>query len=89
MATRNFQHILVKTARLSGWLLFFAVLLYIVTGFVLCGEPGFSGLCDPRTALAIHKVFEWPLVAVFFVHSCITIYFAFRRWGWIKKRPRA
>lgn len=87
--TMNLHYYLIKTARVSGWLLFFLVLLYILTGFVLCGEPGFERLCDPQTALKIHKIFEWPLVVVFVVHSLITIYFAFRRWGWIKKPTKA
>lgn len=88
MAFRGLHYYLVKIARVSGWLLFLLVLLYILTGFVLCGEPGFSRLCSSQTALAIHRVFEWPLVGVFLVHSAITIYFALRRWGWIKKRTR-
>ena len=42
MARRKLTYWLVKLARISGWLLFFLVLLYIVTGFSLCGEPGLS-----------------------------------------------
>lgn len=83
------NYYLIKTARLSGWLLFFLVLLYILTGFSLCGEPAFfQRLVDSQTALTVHKIFEWPLVTVFLVHSLITIYFALRRWGWIKRRTR-
>jgi len=88
MLTKNVHYYLVKLARLSGWLLFVLMLLYIVTGFVLCGEPGFANLCDPRTALRIHKIFEWPLVGAFLTHSAITIYFALRRWGWIKTKRK-
>jgi succinate dehydrogenase/fumarate reductase cytochrome b subunit len=77
-----------KTARISGWLLFGLVLLYILTGFSLTGEFGLSRLISLQTALAVHKIFEWPLIAVFVVHSAITIYFAFRRWGWIKTRRK-
>lgn len=89
MSTRNVNYYLIKTARLSGWLLFALVLLYIVTGFALCGEYGMSRWIDVRTALAIHKVFEWPLVVIFATHSLVTIYFALRRWGWIGKRAKA
>jgi succinate dehydrogenase/fumarate reductase cytochrome b subunit len=88
MPNRNVNYYLVKTARISGWLLFFLVLLYIVTGFVLCGRYGFNKLIDEQTAIVLHKIFEWPLVIVFFVHSVVTIYFAMRRWGWIKKRAK-
>ena len=40
MSARSWNYYLVKTARVSGWLLFLLVLLYIVTGFALCGEFG-------------------------------------------------
>jgi succinate dehydrogenase/fumarate reductase cytochrome b subunit len=86
MAARSWNYYLVKTARISGWLLFLLVLLYIVTGFSLCGELGFGRIIDEQSALSIHKVFEWPLVGTFVTHSVVTIYFAFRRWGWIKTR---
>jgi len=84
MAARSWNYYLVKTARVSGWLLFLLVLLYIVTGFALCGEFGFDWMIGEQPALSIHKIFEWPLVATFVTHSAVTIYFAFRRWGWIK-----
>jgi cytochrome b subunit of formate dehydrogenase len=89
MASKTVNYFLVKTARVSGWLLFALVLLYIVTGFALCGEYGVEKWIDVKTALAIHKIFEWPLVFIFSVHSLVTIYFAMRRWGWTKKRARA
>ncbi len=82
----NTTYYLVKTVRVTGWLLFLLVLLYLVTGFSLCGEYGVQSLISSQSALAVHKVFEWPLVVVFTLHSSITIYFAMRRWGWIKKR---
>jgi len=77
-----------KIARTSGWLLLLLMILYILTGFALCGEYGVSRLIDAQTALKIHQVFEWPLIGVFLTHASVTIYFAFRRWGWIKKRTR-
>jgi len=83
MARKNIHYYLIKTARLSGWLLFVVVLLYIVTGFSLCGEFGVGALIDVKTAMAVHSIFEWPLIVAFLVHSGITIYFAMRRWGWI------
>lgn len=88
MVGRNLSYYLMKTARISGWLLFLLVLGYILTGFALCGKLGFSDLIDLETALAIHKFFDWPLVAVFAVHSIVTIYFALRRWGWISRKTR-
>jgi hypothetical protein len=89
MAGKSLNYYLVKTARVSGWLLFLLVLLYIVTGFALCGEFGFGHIIDEQLALTVHKVFEWPLVVTFVTHSAITIYFAFRRWGWINPRAKS
>lgn len=86
MPSKSLNYYLIKLARVSGWLLFFLVLLYILTGFALCGEYGMSQWIDVQTALAVHKLFEWPLVAIFLTHSLVTIYFALRRWGWIKTR---
>jgi succinate dehydrogenase/fumarate reductase cytochrome b subunit len=88
MPQRTTTYYLVKLARITGWLLFLLVLLYIVTGFSLCGEYGVEAWIDSQTALWVHKLFEWPLLAVFGVHSGVTIYFAMRRWGWIAKRRK-
>jgi succinate dehydrogenase/fumarate reductase cytochrome b subunit len=88
MASRTLTYYLVKIARASGWLLFLLVSLYIVTGWSLCNEPGYPKLLEAKTALVIHKLFDWPLMAVFGVHCCVTIYFAMRRWGWIRKRTQ-
>lgn len=89
MATATRNYYLMKAVRISGWLLFGLVLVYILTGFSLCGTLGFTRVIDLQTALQIHKLLDWPLVAVFFVHSAGTIYFALRRWGWLRKRSRA
>ena len=84
---KNIHYYLIKAARLSGWLLLPLVLLYIVTGFALCGEYGVQRWISKEAALLIHQIFEWPLIVIFLVHAAITIYFAMRRWGWIRKRP--
>jgi thiosulfate reductase cytochrome b subunit len=83
---RNSHYYLLKLARLSGWLLLPLMVLFIGTGFALCGMFGFSRWLDLQTALAIHQVFDWPLVGLFLLHATITSYFAMRRWGWIKNR---
>ncbi|MGA2618480.1 MAG: hypothetical protein ABSF26_12785 [Thermoguttaceae bacterium] len=84
MPKRTRHYYLVKIARLSGWTLLPLMILYIGTGFALCGMLGFDRLVDYQSALVIHRVFDWPLVALFLVHVSITTYFALRRWGWIK-----
>ena len=83
---RTLHYYLIKLARLSGWSLLPIMLIYIGTGFALCGKLGFDRLLDLRTALLIHRIFDWPLVAVFLVHISITTYCATRRWGWIKRK---
>ena len=62
---RTWNYYLIKTARLSGWLLLPLLVIYIGTGFALCGMFGFSQLIDMQTALEIHRVFDWPLVIAF------------------------
>ena len=86
MRKRTLHYYLLKLARFSGWLLLPLMIIYIGTGFALCGTLGFSRWMAPKTAVAIHTFFEWPLVAAFVLHASITTYFAMRRWGWIKNR---
>lgn len=86
MARKNVHYYLIKTARISGWLLLPLMILYIVTGFAVLGQFGLNTLIEPNQAKIVHRDFNWPLVATFLVHCSITIYFAFRRWGWIKTR---
>lgn len=88
MRKKTFHYYLLKLARISGWLLLPLVVVYIGTGFALCGKLGFSRWMDLQTALAIHQIFDWPLVGLFLVHASITSYFAMRRWGWIKNRKK-
>ena len=86
MPRKTLHYYLLKLARLSGWLLLPLVVIYIGTGFALCGKLGFSQWMDLQTALVIHQLFDWPLVGLFLLHATITSYFAMRRWGWIKNR---
>ncbi len=88
MPKKNVNYYLLKTARLSGWLLLPLMVIYIGTGFSLCGKFGFGRLIDLQTALVIHQIFDWPLVIVFVVHVSTTVYFALWRWGWIKTHNR-
>ena len=75
----------IKLLRVSGWLLMALVPLYLLTGFSLGGRFGMNRLIDIQTALAVHRLFDWPLVAAVVVHAVTTSYFAARRWGWIRK----
>ena len=88
MTKRSVNFYLLKTVRISGWVLFFIMVLFIATGFALCGKFGFSKVLSTQKALTIHKIFDFPLILLFLVHSLTAIYLAFRRWGWIKKRTK-
>jgi len=78
-----------KAVRASGWLLLGIMLLYLVSGFALCGELGLDRLLSVGAALRLHKGFVWPLVALLAVHVVASAYLALRRWGWISwpERP--
>lgn len=85
MARRNVNYYLIKTARISGWLLLPLVVVYILTGFAMRGEFGLGSLLTAEEAKVIHQDFRWPLMGAFLVHAVTTVYFSLRRWGWIKK----
>ena len=84
------NYYLMKVLRISGWLLLVVVLAYLVTSFAYCGRFGFSRMINPEVARVIHTLdlLFWPLVVAFPTHALIAIYFALRRWGWIKKRAK-
>ena len=86
MPKRNVHYYLLKTARISGWLLLLLMIVYIVTGLAMRGEFGLGKVLSPEEAKIIHQDFRWPLLVAFLVHVSITIYFAMRRWGWIKNK---
>jgi len=86
MAKRNFNYFLTKTARFTGWILLPLMLLYISTGFVLCGKYGFDRLMSITSALTLHKLFDVPLVVVFVLHVLTSGYLSFWRWGWIRMK---
>jgi hypothetical protein len=85
MRKRKPIYYLVKVCRGSAYLLFFVMLLFVGTGFALCGEYGVERLISSEQALLIHKLFDWPLIGLFLVHSGIALYLAMRRWGWVKR----
>jgi cytochrome b subunit of formate dehydrogenase len=76
---------LTKANRLSAWLLFFLVAVFIITGFSMVGQYGFNRVVSKSTALQIHLRLAIPLIVLFLFHSLVCLYSAFQRWGWIKK----
>ena len=78
-----------KTVRITAWPLLALMILYLITGYVLCGQTTLGRWIAVETALSVHKVFDVPLVALFVAHSLPAIYLAFVRWGWIGKKDSA
>ena len=85
----NFNFIMLKTVRLSGWPLLAFMILYLTTGSVLCGRLNLGTLLDSQTALTIHKSFVLPLAILLAIHVLSAIYMAFRRWKWIGRAGKA
>jgi len=77
---------LVKISRISAWLLLFLMILFIITGYSITGKYYMYKLIDPDFADKIHLLFDVPIIILFVIHSGIQVYYAFKRWGWIKKR---
>jgi hypothetical protein len=77
--------ICLKTVRWSGWPLFPLVAFFLVSGYIMSGRFGLSGLMNEKQALATHKLLHLPLVILLPVHSVPAVYLALQRWGWIGK----
>jgi len=89
MADKGWVYYVIKTARASGWLLLPLVMMYILTGFSLGGMYGMERVIDSHLALALHRSFDVPLVALFLLHVLTSAYVAFRRWGWVRTKRAA
>jgi Ni,Fe-hydrogenase I cytochrome b subunit len=79
--------ICLKVVRWTGWLLLPVVLTFLLTGYAMSGRYGLSVLADEKTALTLHKLMHLPLGLLVIIHVIPSVYLAFLRWGWIKRRP--
>jgi len=86
MNARSTHLLLIKIVRLSGWFLLVVTLLYIMSGYALCGRFGFGRLIGPSSALRLHKTLNVPFVALFLLHSLPSIYLAVKRWTRTRKQ---
>ena len=77
---------LLKTVRSSSWPLLPVLAGFLITGYAITGEHGFSRICDAKTALTVHRMLHWPLLILVVAHSLPAVYLAVQRWGWIKHR---
>jgi hypothetical protein len=83
MTKLNF--VCLKTVRWSGWPLFPLIAVFLLTGYIMSGRYGLSGVLDEKQALALHKLFHLPLILLLLVHTVPAMYLALQRWGWIGK----
>ena len=88
MARRSTGYYLMKTSRLTGWLLLIFILAYLITGYAMCGRYEVKQLISKENAQIIHGQFDLPLWFLFVVHVSVNVYFALRRWRWIRPRKR-
>jgi sorbitol-specific phosphotransferase system component IIC len=84
MARRSLQWWLLKVNRISGYILFPVILAFIISGFGITGRYGFDRLMSYETGWQIHRLLLWPVIGLFVIHSLISWYFSFRRWGWVR-----
>jgi thiosulfate reductase cytochrome b subunit len=84
MARRPLQWYLHKANRISGYVLFAIIPLFIISGLAMTGEYGLHKLLSADSGWKMHYVMRWPVVGFFVIHSAISWYFSFQRWGWVK-----
>ena len=88
MAARTVNYYLIKVVRISAWFLFVLMVVYIMTGYALCGKFGVDRWLDAQQALDLHKFLDEVLVALFLIHSIPAMYLAIRRWTWSRRKKR-
>jgi len=80
--------VLTKTVRITGWPLLVLMVVYLVTGYVLCGQVRPGRWLTVERALEIHRLFVVPLVVLLAAHSLPAMYLAAVRWGWTKTKDK-
>ena len=88
MARKTVMFYLVKMSRASGWLLLVLMILYLLTGYALCGKFGAERLFSVQVSNHLHATLDGPLVVLVVIHAGVSGYLACRRWGWFKGRTR-
>ncbi len=80
----RFNRALIRIERVAGWLLFFLIILFVVTGYSITGKYGAGRLIGAKLSLAVHQQICYVLIPLFLIHSLINIRFALIRWGVLK-----
>jgi len=89
MAAKSNSYYLMKTGRFTGWVLLVLILTYLSTGYAMCDKYELKRVISVENAQIIHRAFDLALLYAFLLHAGVSVYFAFRRWRWIRPRARA
>jgi cytochrome b subunit of formate dehydrogenase len=76
----NVNTVLIKTVRVTGWLLLPLIVLYLVSGYVWGArveEPSWMRL---ETAAKLHSNMDIPLIILLIGHIVPSVYLAVGRW---------
>ena len=71
MAQRSVHWTLQKINRISGYILFPLILIFMVSGFGMTGNYGFDRLLSAETGRQIHQTLLWPVIGLFLI--CFTL----------------
>lgn len=75
------NHYLIKINRLSAWILFALMVIFIVTGYAWA----FHVVMRPSEARSLHISLKELLVFFFLVHTLISAKFTLKRWKILKR----
>ncbi len=78
----NREILLTKANRLSAWICFLLVIIFIITGFAMTGQFGMDKIIGVRLADRLHSdnTLIWLLIISLTVHSLVCIRNALKRW---------
>jgi len=78
----NFNFILYRCMRISGWVLLLMIIVYFISGYALVEKYGFEKLMAHKNAWYWHSIMTIPFLIALFLHIFPVFYFA------IKKDPK-
>ena len=76
----NLNTVLIKTVRITGWLLVPLVVLYLISGYVLGQHLDPPSWMDVERASYLHGNMDVPLIALLIGHVVPSVHLAVGRW---------
>ncbi len=80
----NVNFWLLKTSRISAYVLIVLMLVYLITGFSMIGLYDMHRIVDKNFAIYMHVNLFLYLIIFLVLHCGIDVYFALKRWKIIK-----